>query len=204
MELAGVGLQPNVLTMNDHPKKSGRVGGATQVIALVDMPTGIAGHCGISRWAVMSDRGTSPVLPQVPVSLFEGPGAIVDLVQKVIRFEKRQDETTIARLHSGHYSMYLVKCPRTGWNLPSTVSTETRRDPFTRTPLQADVNLCRKELESRVLTLISPVKVNLTRRLLRRAERAKHSRAHHQVNRRRQASRCTDSIDLRRQRQKMT
>ena len=98
--------------------------GATQVLALADVPTGIAGHCGISRWAVMSDMGPSSVPLLVPVCLFEGLRAVVDFLRKVIRFEKLQDESTFARLPSAHHSTNLMTRPRTAWHLPFTVSRE--------------------------------------------------------------------------------
>ena len=112
VELAGTGLQPKFLTIDGHPRTYGGVGRATQCLL------------SSTRWAVMSDMGTSSVPPLVPVSFFQGLGAVVDFVRNVIRFVQLQDETTVGRLPSGHHSVNLITCPRIAWNLPSTVSTE--------------------------------------------------------------------------------
>ena len=115
-----------------HPKTCGGVAGATQALTLVDLPTCIAGHWGISRWDVMCDRGSSsdPIGSRVLVRM---PGRGRDFVsQGVIRFEKLQDdETTIMRLPSGHCSEKLMKFPRTGCHPPSTSNTELGGHPFT-------------------------------------------------------------------------
>ena len=131
--LADIGLEPKSLAHGKgHPKTCGGVAGATQVLTLVDLPTCIAGHCGISRWDVMCDRGSSsdPIGSRVLVRM---PGRGRDFVsQGVIRFEKLQDdETTIMRLPSGHCSEKLMKFPRTGCHPPSTSNTELGGHPFT-------------------------------------------------------------------------
>ena len=65
-------------------------------------------------------------------SLFDGLGAVVDIVRKVIRFEKVQDETqycTLGLWTQQHESD--EKSPRSGWHLPSTVSTERSFHQYT-------------------------------------------------------------------------
>ena len=52
---------------------------------------GTAHHCGISRWAVMSDMRTSSVVP-VPLFLFQGLGTIVDVARKVIRLGNTRED----------------------------------------------------------------------------------------------------------------
>ena len=91
-KLAGLGLQIDFLTPDCHPRTRGCVEGSTQVLALVDVPTCIAGLCGISRWAETSDVGTSSVPLTVPVSLFEGLRAVCAFARKLIRFKTLQDE----------------------------------------------------------------------------------------------------------------
>ena len=123
------------------------------MLALVDMPTGTTFFFKkkISRRVVMSawDIVSASICAS---ALSEGLGAVVDFVIKVIRFEKLQGETTIARLPSGHYIMHLMTFLRTGWNLPSAVSLEMGEDPYVRTALQSDAV---KDLDSRVLTSIT-------------------------------------------------
>ena len=145
------------------------------------------------RLAVMSDRGTSSVRPLAPVSLFEGLVAVVIFVRKVIRIKKLQDDTTISRLPSGHYSVGLMTFPRTGWNLPSTVSTEIGGYLAPYGTRISNVGLDSFRQEGNPFDSITQAP----------SSHAKRGRDHHHANCYRQAVRCTDSIGQCRQCRKM-
>ena len=63
-------LQPQYLPL-PNVCETGGIGGASEVLRMCDMPVGIAGLNGVSRWVVIADPINSPVPPLIPINLMK-------------------------------------------------------------------------------------------------------------------------------------
>ena len=97
------GLRPAFLPLTEGDRTGG-IGGAASVVARCDMPTGIAGVNGLTRWMILDDPGEEKIPPCVPNTLLIKLDARIEPARDLVIFRRYQGDrqVTMNRLPTGH------------------------------------------------------------------------------------------------------
>ena len=118
------GLQPVFLPMPERCEAGG-IGGQAKVVGLCDMPTGIAGINGITRWAILDEPDDSQkVPPLLPNKLFKALDAVIEPKHSRMTLRDYNAAAYVEELSSEHHTTPLVAFDDHGWELPEDVLAE--------------------------------------------------------------------------------
>ena len=118
-------LQPAFLPLPES-REAGGIGGTQKIVAICDMPTGLAGLNGITRWAVLDEPDTKQrVPPLVPIKLLKMLDAVHE--PKHLKLTLRE-ANKVAHLEellpSEHQTMSLMDMDADGWHIREDVLAE--------------------------------------------------------------------------------
>ena len=111
-------LRPGFLPI---PQKAtaGGIGGDAKILAVCDMPTGLAGANGLTRWVVLDEAEDQRIPPLIPNKLLIHFNAVLEPKQKLLTLRDLNTRTTLEELPSEHHTMSLMVFSKKGWSAPS-------------------------------------------------------------------------------------
>ena len=123
------GLRPAFLPLNDGDRTGG-IGGAANAVARCDMPTGIAGINGLTRWMILDDPEEERIPPCVPNTLLMQLDACVEPARNKVTFRRYQGDRQVMmhRLPTGHQTISMMMFEENGWGLPERGDLENAYD----------------------------------------------------------------------------
>ena len=128
-ELQTKGLQPLPVGSGVPFPGAGGIGGPAQVVAMLEVPVGVAQVNGVLRFTVLKDSEDSETPPLLPIKYLESVGAILDFSQDVYRTQLGP-ETSMRRLPSEHRATNILEFDSAGWDLPLELRKDPKVDPF--------------------------------------------------------------------------
>ena len=124
-ELKQFGLRPHKL---DKQGRARGVGGQAQVVAVVEIPLGLAGVCGILEVTVVKEE--VPLL--LPISLLKELKAVINLEEMNLHLSAEGKQTPLVSFHTGHVGIDICNFGNHGWTLPQQAKQRGRSDEMFR------------------------------------------------------------------------
>ena len=121
------GLQPLPVRAGQPFTGAGGIGGPAQVVAMLEVPVGVAQVNGVIRFTVLRD-GESETPPLLSVKYMESVGAVIDFANE--KFRKLGPEVSMRRLPTGHRAIPILDFDPDGWDLPVELRKDPDIDPF--------------------------------------------------------------------------
>ena len=101
------------------------------IIALCDMPTGIGGLNGLTRWAVLDEHDASKrVPPLIPNKLLKVLDAVIEPKHCKMTLREANLEVELEELPSEPHTTSLMTFDPEGWSLPDDLMNEYDNDVF--------------------------------------------------------------------------
>ena len=111
--------------------ETGGIGGAAKAIAICDMPTGLAGLNGITRWAILDEKDPGQrVPPLISIKLLKLLDAVHEPKCKKLTLRDAGVTVLLEELPSEHQTMSLMQFAPDGWSLSEELTQEYGADPF--------------------------------------------------------------------------
>ena len=96
--------------------EAGGIGGSAKVIAVCEMPCGIAGLNAFTSWVVLDEADPDQrVPPLLPINLLKGFDAVHEPKHCKLTFRDRGVSTILEELDSGHQTIMMTCFDHGGW-----------------------------------------------------------------------------------------
>ena len=116
-------LQPRFI---EHPHiEAGGIGGSAKVLAVCEMPAGIGGVIGLTRWTVLEEPSLEArVPPLLPIKFLKAMDCAHYPKDKLLAMRAAQVEVELDELPTEHQSALMMDFGSDGWNPPDAVLAE--------------------------------------------------------------------------------